>query len=74
MCFATTVSILPEVHVARDDKSLFYLVESFRVESPLATRVPARIRRNDGRRNRIGEGAKEERERDRERENVTSSV
>jgi len=29
--------------------------------------VPARIRRNDGRRNRIGEGVKEERERERER-------
>lgn len=53
---------MPEVHVVQDDKSLFHLVESFRTGPPLATRVPTRIRRNDGRRDRIGEGAKEVRE------------
>ena len=58
MCFAAIVSIFLEVHVAQDDKSLFYLVESFGAEPLLATRVPTRIRRNDER----------ERERERERE------
>jgi len=49
MYFAAAISILPEVHVTRDDKSLFCLVQSFRAGPPLATRVPTRIRRNDGR-------------------------
>jgi hypothetical protein len=65
MYFAAAVSILPEVHVTRDDKSLFCLVQSFRPGPPLATRVPTRIRRNGGRRNRTGEGAKEERQKKR---------
>lgn len=72
MCFAAVVSILPEV--TEDDKSLFYLVESFRVGRHVCPRESAAMTGPGT--NEIGEQKKMDGKKgeERERGNVTSSM